>query len=93
MGQGEVKEMEGEGGEKVKYWGPKEPWVEGTALEGTINGGYLSVNAATLDARQEGLDLREWQEKGWIAYLDYLEETPEKNGEDRLGVPHIGGMY
>jgi hypothetical protein len=86
MGESQVKEVEIEG-EKVKVWAPKEPWVEGT------DDVYLSVNAATLDARQEGLDLREWHEKGWIAYLDWLGEKPGENGEDRLGVPHVGGMY
>jgi hypothetical protein len=85
-GESQVKEVEIEG-EKVNVWAPKEPWVEGS------ENGYLSVNAATLDARQEGLDLREWHEKGWIAYLDWLGEKPGENGEDRLGVPHIGGMY
>jgi len=84
MGEGVVKEVEGEGEEKVKYWGAKEGWVEGTE-----NGSYLSVNAATLEAGQEGLDLREWHEKGWIAYLDELDEV-EGN---RLQKPHRGGMY
>jgi hypothetical protein len=84
MGEGVVKEVEGEGEEKVKYWGAKEGWVEGTE-----NGSYLSVNAATLEAGQEGLDLREWHEEGWIAYLDELDEV-EGN---RLQKPHRGGMY
>lgn len=87
MGEGETREAEIEG-KKVKYWGPKKPWVEGWS-----NGRYLSVNAATLEARQEGLNLREWHEKGWITYLDTLGEQPNENGEDRLRVPHIGGMY
>jgi hypothetical protein len=83
MGEGEVREVE-VAGERVKAWAPKEGWKEGLAT-----GGYLSVNAATLEAGQEGLDLREWTEKGWITYLDYLKEAEE----DRLGVPHEGGMY
>jgi len=67
----------------VKVWTPKEEgWKEGET-------GYLSVNAATLDAGQEGLDMREWTEKGWITYLDAKDEV----GEARLGVPHEGGMY
>jgi len=60
--------------------------------------GYLSINATSLEPGQEGLDLREWwvaleskrraltggrHEKGWITYLDCLEEK----GEDRLHVP------
>jgi hypothetical protein len=84
MGEGEVREVE-IGGEKMQVWGAKkEGWVEGTG-----HGCYLSVNAATLEAGQEGLDLREWHEKGWIAYLDVLDEV-EGN---RLGKPFKGGMY
>jgi hypothetical protein len=49
----------------------------------------LSVNASTLEPGQEGLDLKEWTEKGWIAYLDYKYEV----GERRLRKPHDGGMY
>ncbi|KAE8451339.1 hypothetical protein EG329_003968 [Mollisiaceae sp. DMI_Dod_QoI] len=67
---------------KMKVWKPKsEGWVE-------KENGYLSINAATLNAGQEGLDLREWTEKGWIAYLDM-----KGDGEARLGKPHEGGMY
>jgi hypothetical protein len=50
---------------------------------------YLSVNAATLEPGQEGVDLREWMEKGWIAYFD----SKDKVVEDRLGVPHGRGIY
>lgn len=62
--EGEVKEVEveinGVNG-KRKVWSVKrDGWEE--------NG--LSVNACTLDAGQEGLDLREWMEKGWIEYRD-----------------------
>ncbi|PMD38090.1 hypothetical protein L207DRAFT_376138, partial [Hyaloscypha variabilis F] len=87
MGEGEVREVESEG-KVVKFWAPKEPWVEGTEY-----GSYLSVNAATLEAQQEGLDLREWHEKGWITYLEWLGEKPNDHGEDRMGAPHVGGMY
>jgi hypothetical protein len=72
---------------KTKVWGPKEPWAEGT------ENGYLSVNAATLEAGQEGLDLREWAEKGWIAYLDTLSAPQLEPRENRLGKPYEGGMY
>ncbi|KAH7371451.1 hypothetical protein BKA64DRAFT_677031 [Cadophora sp. MPI-SDFR-AT-0126] len=83
IGEGEVRDAEIEGLGTRNVWTPKkEDWVEG-------GGSYLSVNAATLDAEQEGLDLREWTEKGWIAYLDIKDEV----GEDRLGSPHPGGMY
>lgn len=82
-GEGEVRDVEIEGEGMKKVWTAKrEGWVEG-------EGSYLSVNAATLEADQEGLDLREWTEKGWIAYLDIKNEV----GEDRLRKPHHGGMY
>jgi hypothetical protein len=87
MGEGVVKEAEVEG-KTVKVWGPKEGWIEGTE-----NGSYLSVNAVTLEAGQEGLDLREWTEKGWIAYLDILLVPQQEPGENRLGKPFEGGMY
>jgi hypothetical protein len=68
---------------KKRVWTPKrEGWKEGS-------GSYLSLNAHTLDAKQEGLDLREWAEKKWICYLDCLDET----GEDNYDKPHEGGTY
>ncbi|KAG4025302.1 hypothetical protein MFRU_061g00210 [Monilinia fructicola] len=57
-------------------------WEEGKT-------GYLSVNATALEAGQEGCDLREWHEKGWINYLDCL----DRKEENRLGRPWRGGMY
>ena len=53
------------------------------------NAKYLSVNAITLDAGQEGLDLREWTEKGWIEYYDNRDDKEK----DQMGVPHKGDMY
>ena len=70
-------------GKEVRAWKPKsEGWKENTT-------GYVSINAYTLDPDQQGLDLREWHEKGWISYLDYKDEV----GEDRFGEPYPGGMY
>lgn len=60
----------------------KEGWAEGDTS-------YLSVNATSLEAGQEGCDLREWHEKGWITYLDILDEKEE----DRMEKPFRGGMY
>lgn len=78
VGEGEVVSEAG-----ISVWAPKkEGWEEG-------KGCYLSVNAQTLDAGQEGLDLREWQEKGWIHYLDCLDEKED----DQWGKPHRGGCY
>jgi hypothetical protein len=62
----------------------KEGWSE---REGGSN--YLSVNASTLEPGQEGFNLKEWTEKGWIAYVDAKDNV----GEYRLGEPHGGGMY
>ncbi|KAI8817513.1 uncharacterized protein EV422DRAFT_540978 [Fimicolochytrium jonesii] len=71
---------------KTKVWRPrKDGWIEGCA--GSTS--YLSVNATSLDAGQEGLDLREWREKQWILYLDCLAEKEE----DRFDRPCTGGLY
>jgi hypothetical protein len=70
-------------GKMTEVWRPKK---EGYAEEKTA---MLRVNATSLDARQEGVDLGEWHEKGWIAYAERLEE---KN-ETRMGKPYPGGMY
>ncbi|ORY18934.1 hypothetical protein BCR34DRAFT_472711 [Clohesyomyces aquaticus] len=50
---------------------------------------YLSVNAVTLESGQEGAELKEWHEKGWVFYVD------SKNRKEvmRFGEPHEGGMY
>ncbi|KAF2425737.1 hypothetical protein EJ08DRAFT_652033 [Tothia fuscella] len=83
MGEGEVTEK-GVGGEKKTVWVPKEAgWVEGSGLS------YSSINAHSLDAGKDGLDLREWHEKSWISYLDCLDEKEA----DRFELPHRGGAY
>ncbi|KAF2196860.1 hypothetical protein GQ43DRAFT_425754 [Delitschia confertaspora ATCC 74209] len=59
----------------------------------------LNVNATTLDARQEGLDLREWHEKKWVFYLDVLDfdVSSYKEGMPMPAMgfegPYPGGMY
>lgn len=70
-------------GKKTKVWRPKK---EGYEEEKTA---MLKVNATSLDVGQEGLDLREWHEKGWVAYVDGL----DRKEEGRLGKPHRGGCY
>ncbi|KUJ08908.1 uncharacterized protein LY89DRAFT_658659 [Mollisia scopiformis] len=81
-GESEVVDIEIEGQGKKTVWKPKaEGWVEGGS-------GYLSINAATLEPNQEGLNLSEWTEKGWIAYLDMRGDEVA-----RLGKPHDGGIY
>jgi hypothetical protein len=68
----------------VRGWRPKrDEWEE-------KQGGpsYLSVNAASLDHGQEGLDVRKWHENGWIGYFEYLKGTRV------LGTsPFEGGIY
>lgn len=81
-GEGEFKDVKVEG-EVKRVWSPKkEGWLEGT-------NGYLSVNAATVEAGQEGFDLSEWHENGWVKYVD------RRTGviQSRLGKPFEGGIY
>lgn len=88
-----VTEMNGEKveeGEREVWMCEREGMVDGKMVkwkEGT--NGYLSVNATALEAGQEGCDLREWHEKGWISYLDSLDWKEE----NKLGRPWRGGMY
>jgi hypothetical protein len=68
---------------QTKVWRPKPGFID------AANQGYLSVNGYSLDARQEGLDLREWHEKEHVMYLEYL-DSPQQN---RYGRPFEGGAY
>lgn len=81
-GEGEVvtKEIEGE---------TRQVWIPKPIEQGAARRLYLSVNAHSLDEGQEGLDLREWHEKGWIQYLDVL----DMKEEPRFGKPYRGGIY
>jgi hypothetical protein len=102
MGQGRVVEKEvpsggksdvvqDEGYDKAKsesrvqkVWTPDpEGWIEG------IGKCYLSINALTLEPKQEGLDLREWKENKLICYLDALNAAQQ----DSFERPHEGGAY
>ncbi|KAK4245430.1 hypothetical protein C7999DRAFT_16360 [Corynascus novoguineensis] len=72
-------------GEKVAVWSPNRGWVEDMER-------YLSVNAYTLDAGQEGLDLREWTEKKLLLYVDCL--SSKGGPADRTyEKPFDGGAY
>lgn len=83
-GQSEIKEAE-VNGEKRKIWAPKaEGWQEDN-----FRVSYLTVNAQTLEPGQDGLDMLEWTEKQWIAYIDCLNMV----GETRLKKPYEGGTY
>ncbi|KAF2664618.1 hypothetical protein BT63DRAFT_460111 [Microthyrium microscopicum] len=68
---------------KVKVLMPK---AEGWQEEKT---NWLRVNAMTLEARQEGFNLMEWHEKGWIQHVNWLDET----GGPQYGKPYDGGAY
>jgi hypothetical protein len=55
--------------------------------EGAYN--YMSVNAVTLETGEGGVDLKEWHEKGWIAYVENREKKEKTLGGPK---PHAGGM-
>ncbi|KAH8586658.1 hypothetical protein B0O99DRAFT_643921 [Bisporella sp. PMI_857] len=82
-GQGGVSDVELEG-KMVRAWTPKRGGVDEM-------GRYcqFSLNATSIEPGQEGFDMREWHEKGWIVYLDCLNEVED----DRFGRPCEGGMY
>ncbi|TAQ88827.1 hypothetical protein B7494_g2828 [Chlorociboria aeruginascens] len=84
-GKGQGGKVKGKGGKETEVWAPmKEGWT------GEVHrGSYLTLNAATLEPGQEGADLREWHEKGYVVYLDCL----DSKFENRLRVPYQGGMY
>lgn len=71
-------------GKLTRVWRPKR---EGYEEEKTA---MLRVIATSLDAEQEGLDMREWHEKGWIVYANGLKD--QRDGQ-RLGKPFPGGAY
>ena len=81
-----MEEVEGENGEKMKVWHPRKDRVEGPD-EGSL---YLSVNAHSIDAGQEGFDMREWTEKKWLWYLDFLDDSSRAANADH---PLPGGCY
>ncbi|TVY51687.1 hypothetical protein LCER1_G006546 [Lachnellula cervina] len=85
-GEGEEREVEIEGERKMVWTAKREGWVSGTSAKGFD---YLTVNAVTIEPGQEGFDMREWIEKGWVAYLDVRDEV----GEPRFGRPYEGGAY
>lgn len=96
MGKGELVDVELEAlgvkgtelGQKTTVWRPKkEGWSEGMGAKS-----YLSVNAYSIDADQAGFDLREWTEKKWIDYIDFL-EIGNTRRPGHFEAPHEGGAY
>ncbi|KAF2870484.1 DUF636 domain protein [Massariosphaeria phaeospora] len=84
-------------GKTQKVWRTKPADVQAT-VEGkqvTKNMHYVSVNAVTLEPREgegdNGVDLREWHDKGWIFYVE--SRTGSGGSKVRFGEPHHGGMY
>lgn len=76
-GKGEIEER--------KIWCPRDPWTESHTS-------YISMNAYSIDAGQEGFDLREWTEKKWVAYLDCL-GLPGERDMWTCERPQRGGAY
>ena len=73
-------------GKTTKVWKVKkeEPPVAGIR--------YLSINANSVDAGQDGFDLREWMEKGWLKYVENL--NVHGDARPQLGdKPFAGGVY
>jgi hypothetical protein len=73
-----------------KVWKTKPgPTVSGVldGKEVTMPLHYVSVNAITL----EGVDLKEWHDKGWVFYGNKRDES--KGNDLRFGEPHEGGRY
>jgi len=50
---------------------------------------YFSLNAVTLDAEQDGLDLSIVHEKGWLGYVD----SYSRKEKMRVGQPYYPGIY
>jgi hypothetical protein len=98
VGESEAAEVDldalgvvGEDGEKLgkrTVWRPKnEGWGEGTGWNS-----YLSVNGYTIDAGQEGFDLRVLHEQNVIEYCDDLDWNGQ-HGQPRYDRPHVYGSY
>lgn len=86
MGEGELVEKKVGGLDSRTVWSPKQGWYEDLTR-------YLSVNAYTLDAGQDGLDLREWTEKKWVMYLDCLSDGHDPIASRSYERPFPGGAY
>jgi hypothetical protein len=54
---------------KIKAWKLKKEGFQ----EGDGGTSYFSINAVTLNPKQEGLDLASFHKNQWVAYVDSLE--------------------
>ncbi|KAH8892837.1 hypothetical protein GQ53DRAFT_861020 [Thozetella sp. PMI_491] len=78
-------------GEKTRFWHVvKEGWKEGSKL---TTGCCLAVNALTIDAGQEGIDLAEWTEKNFTVYVNNIEADGKPKGGRSVERPFPGGCY
>jgi hypothetical protein len=72
---------------KALVWRPKaEGWKEEEEH-------WFRVNAVTLEARQEGLDMREWTDKKWVQYVNMLDDDAEPGNRASYDKPFEGGCY
>jgi hypothetical protein len=70
-------------GREVMAWSPRrEGWSEGRGLSS-----YLSVNMTSVDALQEGFDLRDFANFKWILYYDLLGSNRQEGD-----APFAGGF-
>ena len=70
-------------GKSVKVWMPNpDGWQEEVTH-------WLRVNGTSLEPDQEGLNLREWTEKKWVQYVNWLDEVEGCSYEK----PYHGGIY
>ena len=75
----------------TKIWMPKEgEWKKVVNGKEVVDPGcYLSINGVTIEPGQDGFDMKEFNEKGWIAYCD----SRERKHPVRYGEPHKWGTY
>jgi hypothetical protein len=74
---------------RTNVWRPKKDWQEARDDENDTAPDYISVNALTLDAHNDNLDLRQLQEKGYVGYMQTLQWV----GYDYQDTPYFGGTY
>lgn len=72
----------------IKAWRPKRL---ATPADAPYPKTYLSVNGHSIDAGQEGFDMRQWLEDKSVLFLDCLQD--DKELPDRHDRPHDGGSY
>lgn len=76
-----------EAGKTTKVWRPKK---EGWGATPFSN--YLVINGNSINSGQDGFDMREWVDKGWLKYMDSL--TMNKPGMPPIAdKPFAGGSY